>query len=572
MEKFSKKTLLNYVNGAGLYGSPAPQSTVKFQFATNLATAATNNTAGALTFAADAAGNAGIWVQGTLVSSAIQKVEAAAADGNKHGGKTVNVTYIVAATGEVTTSKFNVIDEAGLEAYFGSKTIALDASTDKFEVKVKENGGIAIDNDGIYAVLDNIFAVDGKTIDFKSDNKTIETKVKIAYVAANDETGQKAAIQLQDADSTKLSEVTVESLIGSGIVKGTSYDAATNKLTINWVGGATTIITLSDIFDISDWAVKTDSTDYLSLDINEVAGTAEIGVTSKVKTGINLAETALQGLSKVTGAENYVTLTVADGSDPSTKTVSISDAALNTKIVALDAKDSEIESSIGRLNSSVSAIETKIAGMDADLSVNALNGSIGITLSETDGKVTAIDITATEAKTTFTPASDSIQASLESTSGILTGSAIEDIVAYVDAKSSAIDSSLTSNDTPNYVSIHEEQVDGKITVFTVNTSYGNYDKDSQVNGLATTVATKTYIDSEIQSLDLANNVKDASAVDGAGFVKTVISETDGIVKNESVTVTYGDYSTHANGIAKTADTSVFVGEQITAALTWQVLN
>ena len=86
MEKFSKKTLLNYVNGAGIYGAPAAQSTVKFQFTTNLATAATNGTAGALTFAADAAGNAGIWAQGTLVSSAIQKVEAAAADGNKHGG------------------------------------------------------------------------------------------------------------------------------------------------------------------------------------------------------------------------------------------------------------------------------------------------------------------------------------------------------------------------------------------------------------------------------------------------------------------------------------------------------
>ena len=105
----------------------------------------------------------------------------------------------------------------------------------------------------------------------------------------------------------------------------------------------------------------------------------------------------------------------------------------------------------------------------------------------------------------------------------------------------------------------------------VTVVYGDYN-DPQTNGIATTSATKTYVDTEIQSLDLANDAADASAVDGAGFVKTVISETDGIVKNESVTVTYGDYSTHANGIAKTADTSVFVEKQITAALTWQVLN
>jgi hypothetical protein len=94
MEKFSKKTLLNYVNGSGVFGAPAANQTVKFQYATSIATAAASQTAGALTFAADSNGNAAIYAQGTLVSSKIQNVAAAAATSAKHGGKTVTVTYI----------------------------------------------------------------------------------------------------------------------------------------------------------------------------------------------------------------------------------------------------------------------------------------------------------------------------------------------------------------------------------------------------------------------------------------------------------------------------------------------
>ena len=66
---------------------------------------------------------------------------------------------------------------------------------------------------------------------------------------------------------------------------------------------------------------------------------------------------------------------------------------------------------------------------------------------------------------------------------------------------------------------------------------------------------------------MANDVADASAHDSKNYVKTIISETDGIVKNEAVNVTYGDYSTQTPGIATVEDTSAFVQ----AALTWQIL-
>ncbi len=579
----NKKDFLKFINGAGvgLYGAPAQNQTVKFQFARSIATAAASQTEGALTFAADDAGNAAIYAQGTLVSSKIQNVSAATTSGAKHGGKTITVTYIGDA-GSIQTATFDVIDETGLEAYFAnSKTIALDAST--FEVKIKADGGLAVDNaNGLYVDIADLFGVDNKTIGFGGEQK-LKTLVKLAYAQSG--LANKPAIQLQTVDSSALSEVTIDSLIADGIVESTSYDKTTNILTINWKGGAVTTINMADVIDVNDVFIASDSTDYLTATAD--GSVMNIGTTAKLRNAVALAESAIQGIEEGSSTENYVSLDVAAGNDPSTYAISIDDSALKTKIVALDAKDAEIDSSIdalqakdeeingslGRLNSSVNDIEDAIAAMDANLSVNALDGSIGITLVENDGKVTSIGVTATEAETTFTAATDAEHpATLTSTSGLLTGAAIADIVSYVDAKSGSLDSSVTGQDSPNgFVKVNTVQSDGALSAENVTVVYGDYDKTSQTNGIATTGATKTYVDTEIaaaiNALDLANDVANASAIDDAGFVKTTISETNGIVKNESVEVTYGNYGNHTNGIATTADTSAFVQN----LLTWTIL-
>ena len=633
MEKFSKKTLLNYVNGAGLFGAAPTGGTtlVKFAYTENVAKIGTADD-GVITFYADTTNNTGIIAVGDkIVSSKIFDVTAAAKSGGKNGEKTITVSYF--ANGAKAETTFDVVDSAAAKAYFE------DYFTNSDTISITD--GTANVN------------VDSSTILIDATNNYLKSGLKLVYVAGTAETG--ASIQLQDANNTALNTIPVSDIIGNGVLDHSTYDKQKNELHLFFKTAQAgvfneVVIPVGEILDINDILIASDSSIYLSVtpdssvvnlsvqlqdvstadaDHNGLASakatreyvdskTTDLAVSAsgddyvdasvdandkkhinvaakdKTKVAVALAETALQGINKTDTKKTYVDLTILaktqDGStqsleivetnlvqkfvdtdasidalqakdveiDSSIAALKAKDTEIDSSIAALKAKDVEIDTSIDRLDGSVSAIETAISGMDANLSEDALNGSIGITLVEADGKVTSIGITATEAETTFTDAAGNTPASLVSTSGILTGSAIEDIVAYVDAKSSAVDSSLTSNDTPNYVSIHEEQVDGEIKVFTVNTSYGDYDKTSQVNGLATTGATKAYIDSEIQALDLANDVTDASAVDGAGFVKTVISETDGIVKNESVTVTYGDYGTHANGIAKTADTSVFV--------------
>ena len=69
MEKFSKKTLLNYVNGAGLYGAaPTGSSVVKFAWASTLAKIGTGGD-GTITFYADANNTGIIAVGDQIVSS-----------------------------------------------------------------------------------------------------------------------------------------------------------------------------------------------------------------------------------------------------------------------------------------------------------------------------------------------------------------------------------------------------------------------------------------------------------------------------------------------------------------------
>ena len=581
----NKQDFLKFIKGAGvgLYGTPATGQTVKFQYTTNIATAATNDTAGALTFAHDATnGLSAIYANGELVSSAIQKVEVAAATGNKHGGKTITVTYIVANTGVADTTVFDVIDEAGLEAYFAnSKTIALDSSS--FEVKIKADGGLAVDNaNGLYVDIADLFGVDNETIGFDEQNK-LKTLVKLAYAQSGLE--GEPAIQLQNANDEAFSEVTVADLIADGIVESTSYDAATNILTINWKGGAVTTINMAAIIDINDVFIAADSSNLLTA-TNDTS-VIRLGTTAKLRNAVALAESAIQGVEKldVTGAGDYVSLTVAPKTgDASTIQISVDDTAAKNKFVDVDAsidrldtsvnlinvKDEEQDSSIDRLDSSVSAIEAAIEAMDATESDNVLDGSIAITVTQEDGLVTGVDLTATKSTVTF----DGENINLSATNGLLVADAIPAIKSYVDAKSGALDSSVTGKDVNEFVIVNTVQTDGALSAENVTVVYGDYADENQAQGIATTGATKTYIDTEIADAVAALD-SSVTGVDSSSFVTVNTVQTDGELSAENVTVQYatvsatpGNVTVSQNGIVK----GDVLEAAIEGALTWTVLS
>lgn len=607
----SKKTLLSLINGGAVLGAPAGGATVKFQYATSHATAVSNKTDGALTFVSDSNGYGAIYVNdstngGTLVSSKIQNIATAAATGNKHGGKTVTITYINAANGNIATDTFDVIDEAALEAYFtGSKTIALNDSS-IYEVKVKADGGIKVDNsDGLYVDIADLFGVDASTIGFNAQNK-LKTLVQMNYHAAVTTVGEEKAayIALEDVNGNSISEIPVANIIGNGILKSATYNKANNTLVLVFeqADGTEKTITvdMKDLIDINDIFLDTehDADDYLTL-TNDTS-IATFGVTDKTKTGIALAETAVQGISESGSVENYVKLGISAKSNSSTYDVSIDDSALNTKIVAIDQKDADqdasidalqaynivIDASIDRLDASVNALEDAIEALDATPSDAVLDGSISIGLTQVNGLITGVDLEATKSTVAYTAKSGETPANLTGTAGLLTGGDIATIKQYIDATQSSgfdsLDSSINVNSADgslNFKVIEENGLltSGQIsyTKSTVAFTEAQGETPSNLTGTEGFVtggdiaAIKGYIDSVSARLDSSVSDKDAKE-----FVEVKTEMTDGALSAQEVNVTYGAFTVAPGSVTAStqgiSDASA-VAAAINGALVWTLL-
>ena len=331
-------------------------------------------------------------------------------------------------------------------------------------------------------------------------------------------------------------------------------------LTVAKDGTADTTIagTSGKLVDAADAASKT--TSFVNARIAEEID--KLGNTTDGSAGFVKVEVTTEN-----GDVSVVTVTEKVGSITGTASAISGTAGLIDGAAAATAISTYVE---GRLDASIQAL-------DASIKADTANHDISIYLEETDGVVTTVGVEHTNATVTFTPKADDTPASLTGSGSFVMGSDIAAIRDYVDAVAAAgfdgLDSQIVESDASTFITVTTGIVNGKLldASSSVSVVYGDYDKTSQVNGIATTGATKTYVDTEIDAainaLDLANDVANASAADAAGFVKTTISETDGIVKNERVDVTYGNYSTHENGIATTADTSAFVQ----SLLTWTIL-
>lgn len=566
MEKFSKKTLLNYVNGAGLFGA-APQGgqTVKFQIATGnnaIARAAASTTAGALTFAQDSNGNAAIYTtdgngNGILVSSAIQKVVATAATGAKHGGKTVTVTYIGDA-GSIQTSTFDVIDEAGLEAYFAnSKTIALD-SNNIYEVKT-----------------------DGKTV-LVDATLGLKTGLAIDYKAAV--SGTPAHIALIDASNNELSTVAVSDIIGNGILDHTDYDSATNTLKLFFKQADGTLkevdVDLSEMFDIDDWAVESGSEDFLHLAID--ASTAEIGVkkadvtftpaTEQDAANLTVDTTngkILDAADAIPAIKSYVDAVSSDNgiSADGDSYIDASVDADNNKKINIEAQianltvskqgdaDSTILGTSGKLVDNADAatkvgqfvnarIAEEVAKLDASIDSAAGTTFISAGVKEVDGKITSVVVHENIGSITGT-ATD-----LTGTAGLIDGAdAATAVKTYVDGQINALDASVDSDDA-TYTKIGVKQVDGKITDVVVSQTKSTITASasalSATEGIADgqefATGVKTYVDGH---LDASIQALDASiTAETTGHdISIYLEEVDGVVttvgvEHTAATVTY----------------------------------
>ena len=652
MTKNYKKDILSQIVDGGVYGAAVASNTVRFAY-TNDLTKIASNVSGQIVFYADTTNKTGIIaVGGDIVSSKILNVTKAATTGEGvvNGENTLTVTYVdtTGATPATNTITLNVIDKAAakaiIESYVtDSSTIELNSTSKKFEVKIKEDGGIAVDNNGLYVNLDDVFGVDEKTIGFDATTEKLKTLVQLAYNASGN--ANKPAIQLQNVDGDYLSEVTVEQIIGSGIVDHTEYDSVSNILHIYWKNpsGSTAVVTdidLSAILDINDWAVKSDSTDFLSLSVN--TSTAEIGVK---KATVTYSATSGENPADLTASTTNGEVVVASTAIPAIKSyvddvaanIAVSaqgDSYVNAAVNSTNKKKIDVSANVGELTVTTTAgvdstisgvagkladssnvatkvsefvnarIDEEVAKLDADVSTAvALNAENSVyvrgTLTETDGIVTTISLETQIASTTkiaYEPASGETAAIDPSlyivTGGLATSNDVTKLIGYIDDKVKQlqdeedtvfnhIDSTVGDADDDNFVSIEVVQVDASLNSATVDVSYGTYNYvagthtfDTVTDGIAQVGATQQFVQNVVESLDLLSTATDAVAKDSSAYVTTTISQTNGIVKNESVAVvyanidaSYGSVTVTKNGIATGADIATAIGN----CLRWEIL-
>jgi len=74
---------------------------------------------------------------------------------------------------------------------------------------------------------------------------------------------------------------------------------------------------------------------------------------------------------------------------------------------------------------------------------------------------------------------------------------------------------------------------------------------------------QSYADDKVNALDLASNNANAVATDASGYVTTTLSQTNGLIRNESVTVVYGTFASGAqvvanNGIATVEGVKAYI--------------
>lgn len=552
MEKFSKKTLLNYVNGAGLYGAaPTGSSVVKFAWASTLEKIGTGGD-GTITFYADANNTGIIAVGDQIVSSKIFDVTSADKGGGKAGEKTITVTYFDAATKTTKTTPFEVVNAAAAKEYF--------------EDYFKTSNTIDVSN-GVANVR-----VDGTTILVDSIHG-LKSGLKIAYVAEHGSVG--AQLQLQDKDGNVQGDaIEVSEIVGDGILKDSVYHQDTNVLELRFGNGKTysakdpttyTVVNvdLQKLIDINDVFIGDDSSIYLKATLD--ASTVTLGTKMQDPASATESATGLADAWKVkqyvdskandlevTGAGDgtYINLE-QDGTNKKKLNASAFVNELTYAAGTDDAHPATLTGEAGLIDGAQAAtaitnfvnqrLSQKVDTLDASIdSIGTTFVEVGV--AEVDGKITNVKVTEHVGSISGT-ATD-----LTGTAGLIDGanaaSAVKTYVdGQIDASIKALDADITSDDA-TYTTVEVVEVDGKITDVVVSQTKSVI--TASANALSATAGiadgsefaagVKTYVDGQIDALDSELNITsddasltfDASVVNGKiveghiGYVKSTV--------------------------------------------------
>lgn len=192
-----------------------------------------------------------------------------------------------------------------------------DVTEDAVNSAIEEAKANAISTVVDYATAGNALkvSIDGTTTKFDS-------ALTLKYVAADADAA--AHIALTDKNDTEIGTVAVSDIIGNGLLKTTSYDPSTGKLTLtfNQADGTTTNVEvdLTAMLDLGDLFVADNSTNYLEISQNLGPTTDENQLSFSIKTkALADANDSATGLVDAKDAKDYVDAAVdgvaAEGDD-----------------------------------------------------------------------------------------------------------------------------------------------------------------------------------------------------------------------------------------------------------------
>ncbi len=378
----------------------AAQGSDMVTFAYGSLTKALNRTqSGEIEFGYDeATGGGQILVGGTPVTSKILDITSVQKANASTGVKTITFTYVdpeqKAGTGK-STSTFEVVDEAAAKSFVTDLSTALiGAANDASSLDTINAAKNYAKAAGWTIAYDNTTDSNNPVIQLKSQGGTVISSISAkAFIKdgmlnsatlVTEKTGEAAGsgpwIKLTwNTDAGKEDTyINVHSLVDTYTTDRTDQlsisgykinpitadpaDLTTGTLDSSALATAGQVKAYVDA-KVSDKNVsatgETGDSALVTASANNNAVT--VGSTTKLQTAVDLAETAVQTISEGSSTESYVALTVGTKTDRAVA-ISISDAALVTKINAMDVSINNNNASIVSLNTSVNGLETKVNG------------------------------------------------------------------------------------------------------------------------------------------------------------------------------------------------------------------
>ncbi len=375
------------------------------------------------------------------------------ADGTEHDDSTNTRVSVTTTNGVVTNVDVTDLYTANSSTNYLKNATSLKDADEKLDTQVKINtDNIAknkiIDNDVVRVNTSSAsgaplsIAADGSTIIKVADGTSGLTKLvsglKIAFNSTTKE------IELQDANNTKIGNgIAMSTILGSGVISGSSYDPDTGVLTITFEGGTTYPIDLISLIDINDVSIKSNSQNYLGANMvmvpaagNEDNGT-QIQLEAKTKS-LSSATSSSTGLADAYDAKSYVDSAITNGTIASVTGDNYVEASTNNRAVTLSTNVSTLttDSSTHHItgagaNELVDAnnLQTEINDLIDSLAV-ASNSVTSTTMTEAATSPGFLKLTYSETKGIVNISSISIKIGdlNTATEGLVT---VSDVIQYV---------------------------------------------------------------------------------------------------------------------------------------------